>query len=119
MVGAKLCIPVAHLEAGLRSRDRTMPEEINRLVTDAISDVLWTPSPDGDENLLAEGVPPSRISRVGNIMIDCFELVRPAIEAADVRRRARARARRLRRRHAAPAVQRRRSGAARSGWSTR
>jgi UDP-N-acetylglucosamine 2-epimerase len=61
-----------------------MPEEINRLVTDAISDVLWTPSPDGDENLRAEGVAGERITRVGNIMLDSFELVRPAIEAADV-----------------------------------
>ncbi|HEY0413887.1 MAG TPA: UDP-N-acetylglucosamine 2-epimerase (non-hydrolyzing) [Allosphingosinicella sp.] len=84
MVGAKLGIPVVHLEAGLRSRDRSMPEEINRLVTDVLADVLWTPSPDADENLRAEGVPDSRITRVGNIMIDSFELVRPAIEAADV-----------------------------------
>jgi UDP-N-acetylglucosamine 2-epimerase (non-hydrolysing) len=78
----KLCLPVAHLEAGLRSRDRTMPEEINRLVTDAISDLLWTPSPDADENLRNEGVEPSRIVRVGNIMIDSFEMLRPQIEAA-------------------------------------
>ncbi|HEY0044401.1 MAG TPA: UDP-N-acetylglucosamine 2-epimerase (non-hydrolyzing) [Allosphingosinicella sp.] len=84
LVAAKLGFPVVHLEAGLRSRDRAMPEEINRLVTDAIADVLWTPSPDGDENLRAEGVPESRITRVGNIMLDSFELVRPAIEAADV-----------------------------------
>jgi UDP-N-acetylglucosamine 2-epimerase (non-hydrolysing) len=84
MVAAKLHFPVVHLEAGLRSRDRRMPEEINRLVTDAISDVLWTPSPDADENLRAEGVPDERIARVGNIMLDSFELVRPAIEAADV-----------------------------------
>lgn len=84
MVGGKLGIPVVHLEAGLRSRDRAMPEELNRLVTDVLADVLWTPSPDADENLLAEGVPQSRISRVGNIMLDSFELVRPAIEAADV-----------------------------------
>jgi UDP-N-acetylglucosamine 2-epimerase (non-hydrolysing) len=84
MVAAKLHFPVVHLEAGLRSRDRRMPEEINRLVTDAISDVLWTPSPDGDENLRAEGVPDARITLVGNIMLDSFELVRPAIEAADV-----------------------------------
>lgn len=82
LVGTKLHIPVAHLEAGLRSRDRSMPEEINRMVTDAIADVLWTPSPDGDENLRAEGVPASRITRVGNIMLDSFELMRPAIEAA-------------------------------------
>ncbi len=84
MVAAKLHIRCVHLEAGLRSRDRMMPEEINRLVTDAIADVLWTPSPDGDENLIAEGVDPARITRVGNIMLDSFEMVRPAIEAANV-----------------------------------
>ncbi len=80
LVAAKLCIPLAHLEAGLRSGDRTMPEEINRIVTDALSDLLWTPSPDGDENLLGEGVAADRIERVGNIMIDSFELQRPRIE---------------------------------------
>src|SRR3984893_11203003 len=84
LVGAKLCIPVIHLEAGLRSRDRSMPEEINRLVTDAISDLLWTPSEDADENLKAEGIPQDRIERVGNIMLDAFELVRDKIEGADV-----------------------------------
>jgi UDP-N-acetylglucosamine 2-epimerase (non-hydrolysing) len=84
MVAAKLRFPVVHLEAGLRSRDRDMPEEINRLVTDVIADVLWTPSPDGDANLAAEGIPAERITRVGNIMLDSFELVRPAIETADV-----------------------------------
>jgi len=83
LVGVKLGRPVAHLEAGLRSGDRTMPEEINRVATDAIADVLWTPSPDGDANLTAEGVPAERISRVGNIMIDSFELMRPAIEQAN------------------------------------
>ena len=82
MVAAKLHFPVVHLEAGLRSGDRSMPEEINRLVTDAIADVLWTPSPDADLNLAAEGVAAKRITRVGNIMLDSFELVRPAIEAA-------------------------------------
>jgi UDP-N-acetylglucosamine 2-epimerase (non-hydrolysing) len=85
LVGAKLCIPVAHLEAGLRSRDRTMPEEINRIVTDSISNLLWTPSPDGDENLRAEGVPAERIERVGNIMIDSYELLRQRIEAQSAR----------------------------------
>ena len=83
MVCAKLHIPVVHLEAGLRSGDRTMPEEINRLVTDAISDLLWTPSPDGDENLLREGVPAERIERVGNIMLDSFERQRERISADD------------------------------------
>ena len=82
MVGAKLWIPVVHLEAGLRSRDRSMPEEINRLVTDAIADALWTPSKDADENLLAEGTQPERIDRIGNIMIDSFEMLRDKIEQA-------------------------------------
>jgi UDP-N-acetylglucosamine 2-epimerase (non-hydrolysing) len=82
MVGAKLGIRTVHLEAGLRSRDRTMPEEINRLVTDVLADVLWTPSPDADENLTAEGIPAERITRVGNIMLDSFEMVRAKIEAA-------------------------------------
>ena len=82
MVGAKLGIRTVHLEAGLRSRDRGMPEEINRLVTDVLADVLWTPSPDGDENLIAEGIPAERITRVGNIMLDSFEMVRGRIEAA-------------------------------------
>lgn len=80
LVAKKLVLPLAHLEAGLRSRDRTMPEEINRLVTDAISDLLWTPSEDADENLRNEGVSNERIVRVGNIMIDSYELARPAIE---------------------------------------
>jgi UDP-N-acetylglucosamine 2-epimerase (non-hydrolysing) len=82
LVGAKLLIPVAHLEAGLRSGDRTMPEEINRVATDAVADLLWTPSADGDAHLLAAGVPREKIERVGNIMIDSFELMRPKIEAA-------------------------------------
>ena len=83
IVGAKLRIPVVHLEAGLRSRDRAMPEEINRLVTDAIADVLWTPSPDADENLIAEGVARERIDFIGNIMIDSYEMMREAITADD------------------------------------
>ena len=86
LVGAKLWIPVVHLEAGLRSGDRRMPEEINRVVTDAISDLLWTPSKDADANLIAEGIPPERIECVGNIMIDSFEMLRAKIEAADTRR---------------------------------
>ena len=71
---------VAHLEAGLRSFDRTMPEEVNRIVTDSIADILWTPSPDGDENLLKEGIPADKIERVGNIMIDSLEMMRARIE---------------------------------------
>jgi UDP-N-acetylglucosamine 2-epimerase (non-hydrolysing) len=70
LVASKLGIKVAHVEAGLRSFDRSMPEEINRIVTDSIADLLFTPSEDGDENLIREGVPKERIRRVGNIMID-------------------------------------------------
>jgi len=70
LVCVKLGIKVAHVEAGLRSRDRTMPEEINRLLTDQIADLLLTPSPDGDANLRAEGIPEQRIRFVGNVMID-------------------------------------------------
>ena len=86
MTAAKLGIRVAHLEAGLRSRDRTMPEEINRLVTDVLADLLWTPSRDADENLLAEGVAPEKIDFVGNIMIDSFEMMRDRIEASQSRK---------------------------------
>ena len=81
LAAKKLGIRVAHLEAGLRSRDRSMPEELNRIATDALADLLWTPSADADENLRAEGVPAERICRVGNIMIDSLEMMRPSIEA--------------------------------------
>ena len=70
LVAAKLQIPVAHVEAGLRSNDRTMPEEINRIVTDSLADVLFTTSRDADENLKHEGIDPSKIYFVGNVMID-------------------------------------------------
>src|SRR5712692_7210596 len=70
LVCAKLGVKVAHVEAGLRCRDRSMPEEINRLLTDQIADLLFTPSRDADANLLAEGIPWERIRFVGNIMID-------------------------------------------------
>src|SRR3712207_4299695 len=69
LVAAKLGVRVAHVEAGLRSRDRTMPEEINRLLTDQLADLLLTPSRDADRNLLAEGIAPERIRFVGNVMI--------------------------------------------------
>lgn len=78
----KLEIEVAHLEAGIRSFDMTMPEEINRKVTDSISDYYWTPSVDANENLVGEGVDPSRIKLVGNIMIDSLEMLREDIESA-------------------------------------
>ena len=70
LVAVKLGVKVAHVEAGLRSRDRAMPEEINRLLTDQMADLLFTPSKDADENLRAEGIPEKRIRLVGNIMID-------------------------------------------------
>ena len=83
----KLNLQVSHLEAGLRSFDRTMPEEINRLLTDAISDLLWTPSPDADENLAREGIPADRIDRVGNIMIDSLVMMQGSIGEAGVAKR--------------------------------
>jgi len=70
LVCVKLGVKVGHVEAGLRSRDRTMPEEINRLLTDQISDLLFTPSLDANANLRAEGIPAERIRFVGNIMVD-------------------------------------------------
>jgi UDP-N-acetylglucosamine 2-epimerase (non-hydrolysing) len=70
LVACKLKIKIAHVEAGLRSFDRAMPEEINRILTDQLSDLLLTPSADGDANLLKEGIAPARIVRVGNVMID-------------------------------------------------
>ncbi|MDH5511907.1 MAG: UDP-N-acetylglucosamine 2-epimerase (non-hydrolyzing) [Gammaproteobacteria bacterium] len=75
---------IAHLEAGLRSFDRSMPEEINRLATDVLADILWTPSPDADQNLLKEGVAPHKIVRVGNIMIDSLEMLRHKIEELSI-----------------------------------
>ncbi|MBN2501407.1 MAG: UDP-N-acetylglucosamine 2-epimerase (non-hydrolyzing) [Anaerolineales bacterium] len=80
----KLWLPVAHLEAGLRSGDMAMPEEINRILTDSISDLLWTPSPDADENLRRAGIAEEKIVRVGNIMMDSYEMLRGRIEAEDV-----------------------------------
>ena len=85
LAAVKLGIPVAHLESGLRSGDRSMPEEINRIITDAMVDYHWTPSPDADEALLREGVPAGRIARIGNIMIDTLVMMRPAIDADPIR----------------------------------
>jgi len=77
LVAAKLLIPIAHVEAGLRSFDRTMPEEINRIVTDRLADLLLTPSRDGNENLRAEGTPEEKIHLVGNVMIDTLRRHQP------------------------------------------
>jgi UDP-N-acetylglucosamine 2-epimerase (non-hydrolysing) len=80
----KLGIPLIHLEAGLRSGDRSMPEEINRILTDSVSNLLWTPSPDGDEHLLSSGVPANKIVRVGNIMIDTLMAMLPQVRNASI-----------------------------------
>ena len=80
LVCSKLLVRVGHVEAGLRSFDRTMPEEVNRLVTDQLADLLFTPSEDGDANLRHEGVPAEKIHRVGNVMIDSLVRLLPAAE---------------------------------------
>lgn len=84
LVCAKLLIPVGHVEAGLRSHDRTMPEEINRLVTDQLSSILFTPSADGDENLIREGIPAERIHFVGNVMIDTLLRLLPKADRVKI-----------------------------------
>ena len=84
LVCSKLQMPVGHVEAGLRSFDRTMPEEINRLVTDQLADFLFTPSEDADINLKREGIPAEKIHRVGNVMIDSLMRLLPS--AADYNR---------------------------------
>lgn len=80
LVCSKLGIKVGHVEAGLRSFDRTMPEEINRLLTDQLADILFTPSEDGDINLQREGIAAEKIYRVGNVMIDSLVRLLPAAE---------------------------------------
>lgn len=80
LVASKLGVAVAHLEAGLRSFDRAMPEEINRVVCDHLAELLLTPSPDADANLQAEGIPAARVVRVGNAMIDTLVRLRPLAE---------------------------------------
>ena len=81
LVCAKLQVPLGHVEAGLRCFDRTMPEEINRLLTDQIADLLFTPSIEGDENLLREGIAKEKIYFVGNVMIDTLVHLLPKVAA--------------------------------------
>ena len=81
LVAVKRGVRVAHIEAGLRSRDLTMPEEINRILVDRISDLLFTPSRDADANLAAEGIPAERVHFVGNLMIDSLARLLPAAES--------------------------------------
>src|SRR5437667_10514186 len=80
LVCAKLQVPVAHVEAGLRSFDRTMPEEVNRLVTDQLADILFSHCEDADINLQCEGVSPNKIHNVGNVMIDSLIRFLPLTE---------------------------------------
>jgi UDP-N-acetylglucosamine 2-epimerase (non-hydrolysing) len=87
LTAVKLEIPVAHIEAGLRSLDRTMPEEINRIVTDSISDILFAPSPEGVENLRREGNSDEKIHFVGNVMIDTLDALFPKALRSDVLQR--------------------------------
>lgn len=82
LVCSKLLIQVGHVEAGLRSFDRSMPEEVNRIVTDRLADLLFTPSEDGDRNLMSEGVEDGKIHRVGNVMIDSLVRLLPAAIAS-------------------------------------
>src|SRR5947209_13731118 len=83
LVAAKLDIPVGHIEAGLRSFDRTMPEEVNRILTDQLSNLLFIHSPEARDNLVREGVDDARIHAVGNTMIDTLVAMRPRIEELD------------------------------------
>src|SRR5437870_6909465 len=87
LVAAKMGVGIAHVEAGLRSRDWTMPEEINRVLTDRLSDLLFTPSRDGDENLRAEGIDPSRVHFVGNVMIDSLQAALPRARESRIHER--------------------------------
>ena len=77
LAASKLGIPIAHVESGLRWRDWSMPEEINRVITDRLSNLLLTHSPEAEENLVAEGIEPSRIHYVGNTMIDSLRRLEP------------------------------------------
>lgn len=86
LVASKLGVPVAHIEAGLRSRDLSMPEEINRLVTDRLSSALYTTEPSANDNLLQEGVAPDRVHFVGNVMIDTLDRLLDRAVALDVAR---------------------------------
>src|SRR5205807_2693179 len=87
LVAAKMGIPIAHIEAGLRSRDWTMPEEINRVLTDRLSDLRFTPSRDGDENLRKEGIDPARVHFVGNVMIDSLLAALPRARESRIQER--------------------------------
>src|SRR5439155_14828275 len=84
LAAVKLGVPVAHVEAGLRSFDRSMPEEINRVLTDVVSSLLFAPSADAVDNLRAEGISSDRIHLVGNVMIDSLDSLIPRAQDSDV-----------------------------------
>src|SRR2546421_8008453 len=87
LVASKMGLAIAHVEAGLRSRDWTMPEEINRVLTDRLSGLLFTPSRDGDENLRKEGIDPARVHFVGNVMIDSLLAALPRARESRIQER--------------------------------
>src|SRR5437868_3815193 len=87
LVAAKLGVPVAHIEAGLRTWDWAMPEEVNRVLTDRIAVLLFTPSRDGDENLAREGIDPGRVHFVGNVMIDSLRAALPRARESRIHER--------------------------------
>jgi UDP-N-acetylglucosamine 2-epimerase (non-hydrolysing) len=87
LTAAKMGIPIAHVESGLRSRDWSMPEEVNRVLTDRLSHLLFTPSRDGDENLRAEGIDMSRVHFVGNVMIDSLNAALPRARESEIHKR--------------------------------
>ena len=113
LAATKLGIPVAHLEAGLRSGDWSMPEEVNRVLTDRISDVLLTHSPEALDNLCREGIDPARVHYVGNTMIDSLRRCEQRARTRALHRELGLRRARLRAGHLPPPEQRRRPAAAR------
>ena len=84
LVASKMNIPIAHVESGLRSFDRTMPEEINRVLTDQLAQLLFTTSPEAEENLLKEGKCQDQIFFVGNTMIDCLEFFKNKFDKSKI-----------------------------------
>ena len=119
LCAARLEIPIGHVESGLRSFDRTMPEEINRVVADHLSELLFLHSPEAEDNLRAEGVPEERFQFVGNTMIDTLVALEDRFRARPAAQRGRARAGRVPARHAAPAGARRRPAARRGDRGAR
>ncbi len=89
LAAVRLCVPIAHVEVGLRSFDRTMPEEIDRVLTDSLFDYLFTPSPDADNNLKEEGIPEKKIFLVGDVMVDSLLYNKAKAEKSDISERLR------------------------------